>query len=385
MDNNAFYKIPYGLYIISSIKDKKHCGCVTNTLMQISTSPNSVAISINKNNYTHDSVIESKIFNVSILDTSVSFDFIKHFGFQSSKDTDKFKGHKSFSSNQLAYIDSCANAYISCTVKSVTDFGTHSVIEGIVTDSVVLNSKPTVTYEYYQNYIKPSPQTSADATVWRCNICGFEYKGETLPQDYICPLCKHGASDFTKINKHKGENTMQLKGSETEKNLHTAFAGESMARNKYSYFASRAKKDGYEQISKIFEETAGNEKEHAKLWFKLLSGGIGDTVENLLAAANGENEEWTQMYKEFAITAKKEGFDDIAALFEGVAKIEKEHEERYRTLLANIKENKVFERSNKQEWHCANCGHIHVGNTAPELCPVCAHPKAYFQIRSSNY
>lgn len=178
---------------------------------------------------------------------------------------------------------------------------------------------------------------------------------------------------------------MNLKGTKTEKNLMEAFAGESQARNKYTYFASKAKKDGYEQIARIFQETADNEKEHAKLWFKLLNDGIGSTEENLQAAADGENYEWTDMYAKFAKEAKEEGFDHIAFLFEGVAKIEKEHEERYKKLLENIKGGLVFSRDNEQIWQCANCGHIVVGKAAPDVCPVCAHPKAYFQIQAKNY
>ena len=179
---------------------------------------------------------------------------------------------------------------------------------------------------------------------------------------------------------------MELKGSKTEKNLMTAFAGESEARNKYTYFASKAKKDGYVQISKIFEETANNEKEHAKIWFKLLHGGeIGSTAENLLAAAEGENYEWTDMYATFAKEAKEEGFNDIACLFEAVGVIEKEHEERYRKLLASVKEGKVFERDREITWICGNCGHIHHSVTSPQICPVCKHSQAYFEERSENY
>ena len=177
---------------------------------------------------------------------------------------------------------------------------------------------------------------------------------------------------------------MNLKGSKTEQNLKTAFAGESQARNKYTYFASAAKKEGYEQVGNLFLETAENEKEHAKLWFKKL-GGIGSTTENLIAAAAGEHEEWTEMYKDFAIEARQEGFEDIAKMMEGVAAIEKQHEERYKALLANIQSGKVFARDAEQVWHCANCGHQHVGTTAPELCPVCSHPKAYFEILATNY
>ena len=179
---------------------------------------------------------------------------------------------------------------------------------------------------------------------------------------------------------------MELKGSKTEQNLMTAFAGESQARNKYTFFASQAKKDGYEQIAAIFQETADNEKEPAKLWFKLLNGGaIGSTEENLKAAAAGENYEWTDMYAEFAKTAKEEGFARIAYLFEEVGKIEKEHEERYLKLLENVKEGKVFEAGEVKIWKCRNCGHIVVGTSAPEVCPVCNHPKAFFEIKAENY
>lgn len=179
---------------------------------------------------------------------------------------------------------------------------------------------------------------------------------------------------------------MELKGSKTEANLMTAFAGESQARNKYTYYASKAKKDGYVQIAQIFEETANNEKEHAKIWFKLLhDGGISTTVENLKDAAAGENYEWTEMYAEFATVAKEEGFDHIAALFEMVAKIEKDHEERYKKLLANIEGGLVFSRDGDMMWICSNCGHVHIGKEAPEVCPVCAHPKAYFMVKAENY
>ena len=177
----------------------------------------------------------------------------------------------------------------------------------------------------------------------------------------------------------------ELKGSKTEKNLETAFAGESMARNKYTYFASKARKDGFVQIANIFEETANNEKEHAKMWFKLLNGGIGSTAECLAAAAEGENYEWTDMYATFAKEAREEWFDDIARLFEGVAAIEKEHEERYRKLLANVEGDLVFSMDGDVIWQCSNCGHIVVGKKAPEVCPVCAHPQAYFQVKAENY
>lgn len=214
---------------------------------------------------------------------------------------------------------------------------------------------------------------------FKCKVCGYIYEGESLPADFICPVCKKDASFFEEIAEP------QLKGSKTEANLKTAFAGESEATNKYTYYASKAKKDGYVQISQIFEETAANEREHAKIWFKLLHDGIGSTMDNLADAAAGENHEWTDMYATFAKEAREEGFDDIAALFEGVAAIEKTHEERYRKLLANIEGGLVFSRDGDMIWECSNCGHIHIGKQAPEVCPVCDHPKAYFKLRAENY
>lgn len=196
---------------------------------------------------------------------------------------------------------------------------------------------------------------------------------------YLCKHNKHSINKTSTIMK-------ELKGSKTEKNLQEAFAGESQARNKYTYWASKAKKDGYVQIAAIFEETAANEKEHAKMWFKLLEGGaIKSTPENLEAAANGEKFEWTDMYARMAKEAREEGFDDIAEKFEAVGKIEKEHEERYRKLLDNIKKERVFSKDNDVIWQCSNCGHIVIGKKAPEECPVCNHPQAYFQVKAENY
>lgn len=178
---------------------------------------------------------------------------------------------------------------------------------------------------------------------------------------------------------------MNLKGTKTEQNLLAAFAGESQARNKYTYYASKARKEGYTQIAALFEETANNEKEHAKIWFKLVTGGIGTTEENLKDAAAGENYEWTDMYAGFAKEAKEEGFDHIAHLFEEVAKIEKEHEERYLKLLSNVEKSEVFKKEGEQQWICRNCGYIYTGEEAPQVCPVCAHPQAYFEVRATNY
>jgi rubrerythrin len=177
---------------------------------------------------------------------------------------------------------------------------------------------------------------------------------------------------------------MELKGSKTEANLWTAFAGESQAHTKYQYFASQARKDGYEQIAAFFEETANNEKEHAKLWFKALKG-IGTTEENLIAAAEGEHEEWTKMYKEMAATAREEGFHALADQFDGVGKVEKSHEERYLKLVENIQNGEVFKKSSIKVWYCRNCGHLEYGTDAPQVCPVCDHPRSYFEIKAENY
>ncbi|MBE5816329.1 MAG: rubrerythrin family protein [Clostridiales bacterium] len=216
---------------------------------------------------------------------------------------------------------------------------------------------------------------------WKCSICGYIHEG-TMSDDFKCPLCKQPASKFEKIAVADSKNPYA--GTKTEQNLRDAFAGESQARNKYTYFASVAKKAGYEQIAAIFIQTANNEMEHAKLWFKAL-GGLGDTAENLLHAAEGENYEWTDMYATFAKEADEEGFHELAEQFRGVAAIEKTHEERYRALLNNVETNSVFEKSGVVMWECRNCGHLVVGTKAPEICPVCKHAKAYFEIRKENY
>ena len=217
---------------------------------------------------------------------------------------------------------------------------------------------------------------------WKCSVCGYVHEGP-LPEDFRCPVCKQPAEKFVKIEEEAPKKNPYA-GTQTEKNLEAAFAGESQARNKYTYFASQAKKDGFEQIAALFLKTADNEKEHAKLWFKELNG-IGTTAENLGAAADGENYEWTDMYEGFAVTAEKEGFPELAAKFRMVAAIEKHHEERYRALLKNVETQKVFEKSEVKIWECRNCGHIIVGTKAPEVCPVCAHPQSYFEVNAENY
>ena len=217
---------------------------------------------------------------------------------------------------------------------------------------------------------------------WKCKVCGYIYEGDVLPEGFTCPVCRQPASSFEKIEEPKTAN--KYAGTQTEKNLQTAFAGESEARNKYTFFASVAKNEGYEQIAALFLKTAENEKEHAKLWFKEL-GGIGDTAGNLLAAAEGENYEWTDMYDGFAKTADEEGFPELAQRFRLIAAIEKHHEERYRALLHNVETAAVFEKSEVKVWECRNCGHIVVGTSAPEICPACNHPQSYFEVNAQNY
>ena len=215
---------------------------------------------------------------------------------------------------------------------------------------------------------------------FKCTVCGYIHEGDEAPA--ICPKCKQPKEKFIEIF----DEPKSLKGTKTEKNLEEAFAGESMARNKYTYFASKAKKEGYVQIAALFEETAVNEREHAKLWFKYLHGGeVASTAENLLAAAEGENFEWTDMYERMAREAREEGFEEIAKKFEMVGAIEKHHEERYRKLLKNLNDKKVFSKDGDAIWQCANCGHIVIGKKAPEMCPVCNHPQAYFQVLAENY
>ena len=214
---------------------------------------------------------------------------------------------------------------------------------------------------------------------WKCSVCGYIHEGDQAPEQ--CPVCKQPKEKFVKIEETSKN---PYAGTKTEKNLWEAFAGESQARNKYTYFASVAKKAGYEQIAALFLQTAENEKEHAKLWFKAL-GELGDTAENLLHAAEGENAEWTDMYERMAKDAEEEGFTELAAQFRGVAAIEKAHEERYRALLNNVETKAVFEKSGVTIWECRNCGHIVVGTKAPEVCPVCKHPQAFFEVRKENY
>lgn len=392
MDKKAMYKLSYGLFVLTAKEGEKDNGCIINTAIQAASTPNQMSICVNKANDTHDMIMRTGEFTVSVISQRASFDLFKHFGFQTGREVNKFADFTACDRGQngIYYITEGTNAYISVKVDKTEDLGSHTMFIGEITDMEVLSGDASATYEYYMNYIKPKPQeagkTEDGQTIWRCTICGYEYVGEELPEDFICPLCKHPASDFEKVIKQTEDKEMSNKyaGTKTEKNLWEAFAGESQARNKYTYFASVAKKAGYEQIAALFLQTAENEKEHAKLWFKAL-GELGNTAENLLHAAEGENAEWTDMYERMAKEAEEEGFPELAAQFRGVGAIEKLHEERYRALLKNVEAMEVFKKSGVTMWECRNCGHVVVGLEAPEVCPVCNHPQAYFEVRKENY
>ena len=392
MNEKAMHKLSYGLFVLTARDGDRDNGCIVNTAIQAASAPNQLSVCVNKANYTNEMIQKTGKFVVSIISQGAEFDLFKHFGFQSGRDVNKFDGFTDYArcENGLCYITKGTNAYISVTVTGTQDLGSHTMFVGTIDDMEILSDERSATYEYYFENIKPKPQavgeTQDGKTIWRCTICGYEYVGEELPQDFVCPICKHPASDFEKIIIKKESSVMTNKyaGTQTEKNLQEAFAGESQARNKYTYFASVAKKEGYEQMAALFLKTADNEKEHAKMWFKELAE-LGDTPANLKAAADGENYEWTDMYDGFAKTADEEGFHELAEKFRAVAAIEKHHEERYRALLKNIETAQVFEKSEVKVWECRNCGHIVVGTKAPEICPVCAHPQSYFEVHAENY
>ena len=392
MNEKAMHQLSYGLFVLTARDGDRDNGCIVNTAIQAASAPNQLSVCVNKANYTNEMIQKTGKFVVSIISQGAEFDLFKHFGFQSGRDVNKFDGFTDYArcENGLCYITKGTNAYISVTVTGTQDLGSHTMFVGTIDDMEILSDERSATYEYYFENIKPKPQavgeTQDGKTIWRCTICGYEYVGDELPQDFVCPICKHPASDFEKIIIKKENSVMANKyaGTQTEKNLQEAFAGESQARNKYTYFASVAKKEGYEQMAALFLKTADNEKEHAKMWFKELAE-LGDTPANLKAAADGENYEWTDMYDGFAKTADEEGFHELAEKFRAVAAIEKHHEERYRALLKNIETAQVFEKSEVKVWECRNCGHIVVGTKAPEICPVCAHPQSYFEVHAENY
>ena len=387
MDSKVLFNIQYGLFVLSSKSETKDNACIINTVTQVTANPDRISIAVNKLNYTHDLIAASKKFTVSIISEAANFELFKHFGFQSGKTVDKFANFDKVqrTENGTLAITEGTNSFISGNVINSVDAGTHTIFIADVVDMKKFSDIPSATYNFYQQNIKPKPapagKTADGKTIWRCVICGYEYIGDELPADFICPICKHPAKDFEKVVPVVKKS---LAGTKTEKNLREAFSGESQARNKYTYYASVAKKNGYEQIAALFLKTAENEKEHAKLWFKAL-GELGDTPQNLLHAAEGENYEWTDMYARMAREADEEGFTELAEQLRGVAAIEKHHEERYRKLLKNVEMQEVFKKAGVQIWECRNCGHIVVGTVAPDICPVCKHPQSYFEINAENY
>ncbi len=343
--NKAIHKLTYGLYVLTAHVDDRDNGCIIDTAMQVSSMPNQLCICINKVSYTYKMIEKTFRFNVSVLNKDSSIELIKHFGYQSGKEVDKFKDFVSCkrANNGIYYITQGTNAYISVKVKQKIELGSHVMFIGEIEEMEVINEKPSLIYE-----------------------------------EYLINMKSHLEKEDQQLSMN------QYQGTRTEKNLKAAFQGESQARNKYTYFASIAKKEGYEQIAAIFLKTADNEKEHARMWLNEL-GGIGDTKTNLKEAAYGESYEWTDMYDDFSKTALSEGFVELARKFKMVGEIEKQHEERYRTLLKNIEMAEVFARSEIKIWECRNCGHLVISNKAPEICPVCSFPQGYFEIKENNY
>ena len=390
MDSKVLFNVQYGLFVLSANDGAKDNACIINTVTQVTAAPvtkDRISIAVNKANYTHDIIAKTKKFTVSIISEEATFDLFKHFGFQSGKNVDKFADFDKVKRtvNGTLAITQGTNSFISANVIQQVELDSHSIFIADVVDMEKFSDVPSTTYNFYQAHIKPKPviKTEAGKTKWVCKICGYVHEGDAPPA--VCPMCKHPSTDFEKVvESPAAPSKNKYAGTKTEKNLWEAFAGESQARNKYTYYASVAKKNGYEQIAALFLKTAANEMEHAKLWFKAL-GELGSVEENLLHAADGENFEWTDMYARMAREADEEGFPELAEQFRGVAAIEKHHEERYRKLLKNVEMQEVFKKAGVQVWECRNCGHIVVGTNAPDICPVCFHPQSFFEINAENY
>lgn len=431
MAKDPIFTLNSGLYILCAAEGNQRGGCVVNTVIQATAQPPQVTTIVNKQNFTHDLIAASGKYTVSVLSEVVDMDTIAHFGFQSGREVDKFAGRQDPQLGGLPILGDGVSAALYCEVVSSLDAGSHTIFLSEVKDSVMVSDQPPITYAYYRNtkkggvpptaptYTQPEAQTAAPAATgkWVCGVCGYEYEGDTLPEGFVCPLCKQPASAFTyhppaapavkwrcsvcgyeyedavlpedficplckqpasKFVQITAAPSIPLAGSRTEANILAAFAGESQARNKYTYFAEAAQAEGMQRIADVFLHTAHNEKHHAQMWYKLTHDGIGCTAQNLAAAAQGENYEWTSMYQEFAAVAKEEGFEHIAQLFAQVGAIEKRHEQRYLALLDEVKANAVFTKEQPLVWECAQCGYLHTGPTAPAACPVCGYPQAYF-------
>jgi len=389
MDSKVLFNVQYGLFVLAANDGTKDNACIINTVVQVTAAPitkDRISITVNKKNYTHDIIAKTKKFTASIISEAASFDLFKRFGFQSGHNVDKFADFDKVQRtvNGTLAITEGTNSYISANVVEQVELDTHSIFVAEVVDMEKFSDVPSTTYNFYQSNIKPKPAVKAEGgkVKWVCRICGYVHEGPEPPAE--CPLCKHPSTDFDKVVEAPAPTGNKYAGTKTERNLREAFAGESQARNKYTYFASVAKKNGYEQIAALFLKTADNEKEHAKLWFKAL-GELGTPEENLVHAADGENFEWTDMYPRMAREADEEGFHELAEQFRGVAAIEKHHEERYRKLLRNVEAQEVFRKAGVTVWECRNCGHLVIGTAAPDICPVCNHPQAYFEVNAENY
>ncbi len=400
MEQQVLSKISYGLFLLTTKKDGKDYGCIVNTVMQVTEEPCRILVSVNRKHLTHEMLEASGQMAVSVLSQDASKELIAQFGYQSGRDADKFDGTFAFhgAQNGCGYLASMANAYLAGSVVDRMHLESHTVFVCQLTEGKLLSEQPSLTYGEYQERIRTAAaqaQQESEAPVksgFRCTVCGYIYEGDKLPDGYICPVCKHGSSVFEPICQKITETTpvrqapgvRPLAGTKTEANLVAAFAGESQARNKYTYFADVARGEGYQQIAAIFEETAANEQEHAKLWFTAL-GLLGGTTSNLQAGIQGENYEWTDMYRRFAEEAEEEGFTELAARFRLVGEVERAHEERYKKLLDNVEMKKVFAKAEQTMWICRSCGHLVVGREAPEICPVCGKPQAYFEQKAMNY
>ncbi|NLU24330.1 MAG: rubrerythrin [Clostridiales bacterium] len=396
MDRKVFEKLNYGMYLVGASAGGKDCGCIVTSFSQVTSStPRKVSVTMNRDNETCRAALQAGSFTVTMLSKDCPKELVNLFGYKSSRAVNKFEGYDvKRDANGNPYITDDMVALVSCKTVQTVEVGQFLLFICEAVDGSVLDSGRMMTMDEFLG--KTGEAAPATATVyrtmredegWVCPICGYVYEGDPLPEGYICPICRCPGSKFTKKQPAApADKTSEpsLKGTKTEKNLQEAFAGESQARNKYTYFAGVAKKEGYEQIAAIFQHTADNEKEHAKLWFKAL-GELGGTAANLTHAADGENYEWTDMYDRMAKEAAEEGFQKLAAQFAGVAKIERTHEERYRALLKNVEMQQVFEKAGETMWECRNCGHIVVGKKAPDVCPVCAHPQSYFEVRKENY
>ena len=388
------FKIPYGLFVITTKCEDRDNGCISNTFAQVTSSPVQVCVSLSKDELTCELIEKSKIFTASIISQKADFSLFKHFGFQSGHKVDKFCDYeqcKRVDNGTLAVTDG-TNAYISVKVTRTVDLGSHMMFIGEVTEMKTINDVPSATYSYYQEHIKsaPAPASSSEKghTVWRCKVCGYEYSGDELPADFICPVCKHPASDFEKVeitDNVADQPTNQYSGTKTERNLQEAFAGESIAATNIRISLPWLVKTAMSRLLPCFSRRQTMKKNMPSFGARLLEGSAKIRPSIFSMPPKGRTTNGPSMYDRFAREAEEEGFHSLAEQFRGVAAIEKHHEERYRALLQNVESHEVFRKSGVTIWECRNCGHICVGTEAPEVCPVCFHSQSYFEVNAKNY